>query len=174
MCSSDLDALVLDLLAYAQVARAEMMLTAASVPTAWAAALAQNEQAIADTRARVEAALPLPNVRAHPATLGQVLANLLGNALKFVRPGVVPQVRLWAEERAEGVRLWIEDNGIGIAPEHQERVFRVFERLHAKEYSGTGIGLSIVRKGIERMGGRVGLESVPGKGSRFWLELPTA
>ena len=64
--------------------------------------------------------------------------------------------------------------GVGIAPEHQERVFRVFERLHAKEYSGTGIGLSIVRKGIERMGGRVGLESVPGKGSRFWVELPKA
>jgi signal transduction histidine kinase len=100
-----------------------------------------------------------------------VLANLLSNALKFVAPGITPRVRLWAEERPELVRLWVEDNGIGIAPEHHERVFRVFERLNGRDYSGTGIGLSIVRKGIERMGGRVGLESTPGQGSRFWIEL---
>jgi signal transduction histidine kinase len=73
------------------------------------------------------------------------------------------------------VRLWIEDNGIGIAPEYQERIFRMFERLHAAgEYPGTGIGLAIVRKGTERMGGRVGVKSVPGTGCRFWLELPAA
>lgn len=73
------------------------------------------------------------------------------------------------------VRLWVEDNGIGIAPEYQERIFRVFERLHGIEtYPGTGIGLAIVRKGMERMGGRVGVESQPGRGSRFWIELPAA
>ncbi|MBD0344871.1 MAG: hypothetical protein ICV63_08605 [Coleofasciculus sp. Co-bin14] len=71
------------------------------------------------------------------------------------------------------IRLWVEDNGIGIAPEYQERIFRVFERLHGVEtYPGTGIGLAIVRKGIERMGGRVGVESQLGQGSRFWIELP--
>ncbi|MDP8962779.1 MAG: ATP-binding protein, partial [Cyanobacteriota bacterium] len=68
--------------------------------------------------------------------------------------------------------LWIADNGIGIAPEHQQRIFRVFERLHGIEtYPGTGIGLAIVHKGIERMGGQVGIESELGKGSRFWLKL---
>jgi len=73
----------------------------------------------------------------------------------------------------EVVRLWVEDNGIGIAPEYHERIFRVFERLHDIEaYPGTGIGLAIVRKGAERMGGRVGVESEVGKGSRFWVELP--
>jgi signal transduction histidine kinase len=67
----------------------------------------------------------------------------------------------------------VEDNGIGIAKEHQERIFGVFERLHRPEaYPGTGIGLAIVRKAMERMGGRAGVESEPGRGSRFYLELP--
>jgi signal transduction histidine kinase len=73
------------------------------------------------------------------------------------------------------VRLWIEDNGIGILPEYHERIFRMFERLHSvSAYPGTGIGLAIVRKGVERMGGRVGVESAGTNGSRFWMELPAA
>jgi len=73
------------------------------------------------------------------------------------------------------VRLWVEDNGIGIAPAHQRQIFGLFQRLHTRDkYSGTGVGLAIVRKGAERMGGCVGVESQPGEGSRFWLELPTA
>jgi signal transduction histidine kinase len=73
------------------------------------------------------------------------------------------------------VRLWIEDNGIGIAPEDRERIFRLFERGKVKnKYAGTGIGLAIVSRGMERMGGRVGLESTLGAGSRFWVELPAA
>jgi signal transduction histidine kinase len=71
------------------------------------------------------------------------------------------------------VRIWVEDNGIGIPVEAQEKIFVMFYRLHREsEYSGTGIGLTIVREAIKRMGGRVGLESEPGKGSRFWIELP--
>jgi signal transduction histidine kinase len=74
------------------------------------------------------------------------------------------------------VRLWVEDDGIGIAPEHLDRIFQVFERLHGQEhYPGTGIGLAIVRKGAERLGGGAGAESDgPGRGSRFWVELPGA
>jgi signal transduction histidine kinase len=112
---------------------------------------------------------PLPAVVGHAATLSQVVANLLGNGAKFMPPGRVPHLNVRAEPRRQVVRLWVEDNGIGIQPEHQERIFGVFERLHGNdEYPG----LAIVRKGIERMGGRVGVESTPGQGSRFWIELP--
>ncbi|MES1167326.1 MAG: ATP-binding protein, partial [Pseudomonadota bacterium] len=80
-----------------------------------------------------------------------------------------------AEERpGDIVRIWVEDNGIGIALESQERIFQVFQRLHTTAYAGTGIGLALVRKGMERMGGRSGLSSAPGRGSRFWIELPAA
>jgi signal transduction histidine kinase len=73
------------------------------------------------------------------------------------------------------VQLFIEDNGIGIASEHHKRIFQPFERLHGVEsYAGTGIGLAVVRKGIERMGGRLGLESASGRGSTFWIELPNS
>ena len=110
-------------------------------------------------------------MRAHEATLGQCLANLLSNSLKFMTPETQPDIRFHAEDRDEFVRLWIEDNGIGIPEDQYERVFRVFECLHGKRYPGTGIGLSIVRKGIERMGGKVGLQSTLGKGTRFWIDL---
>jgi signal transduction histidine kinase len=81
-------------------------------------------------------------------------------------------VRIWATPRDASIRLWFQDNGIGIAPEHHERIFRVFDRLHSLEaYPGTGIGLAVVRKGMERMGGRVGVESALGQGSTFWVEF---
>jgi signal transduction histidine kinase len=115
----------------------------------------------------------LPEVLAHKSIVVQMLVNLIYNSLKFVEAGVQPCVRIWAEENAATVRLWIQDNGIGIASEHQQRIFRVFERLHGSEqYPGTGIGLANVRKSAERMGGRVGVESQPQQGSRFWVELP--
>lgn len=169
-----MDQLLLDLLAYGRTTRAEMELKAVDLSQAWDAARFQCASQIEQTRGTVEVAEPLPRVIAHEATLGQCLANLLSNALKFVGPGVQPRIRSWAEQRDDYVRLWIEDNGIGIPANQHERVFRVFERMHGARYAGTGIGLSIVRKGVERMGGRVGLESEPGKGSRFWIELRKA
>src|SRR5204863_3007187 len=95
------------------------------------------------------------------------------NAVKFCAEGVTPEVTVWEEKKGDMVRVWVEDNGIGIAPEHRERIFRIFERLHDRDrYTGTGIGLAIVQKAITRMGGRVGVESEVGRGSRFWFELP--
>ncbi len=154
-------------------------------------------------------------VMGNESALTQVFSNLLGNAVKFVAPGVKPRVRVWAQlgysqttnvqSRAKAgpgqpsgdaehathnthhdlppspfalrpsqplVRIWFEDNGIGIPKEARSRIFGMFQRLHREEeYPGTGIGLSIVRKAMERMGGRVGVESEVGRGSRFWIEL---
>ncbi len=168
-----MDRLVLDLLAFGRTAQAEMELGPVPVARAWEAAWFQCAAEAERTGARVEVVgAPLPQVRGHESTLGQMLANLLGNALKFTKPGERPELRFRAEEKGDRVRLWVEDRGIGIAPEQHERVFRVFERLHGARYSGTGVGLAIVRKGAERMGGTVGVESRVGEGSRFWIELP--
>jgi signal transduction histidine kinase len=99
----------------------------------------------------------------------------LSNAIKFVAPGSTPRVKIRAHETDGRVCLRFEDNGIGIAPEHRDRIFRMFERLHPPaDFEGTGIGLTIVRKAVERMSGKVGFESTLGKGSIFWLELAKA
>ena len=112
---------------------------------------------------------------AHEGALHLVVSNLLSNALKFVVKGVKPNVRIYCERRDEFFRLWVEDNGLGIAPENHEIIFGIFQRLNnSLDYPGTGIGLTLVKSGIERMGGRVGLESELGKGSRFWIEVPAA
>ena len=99
--------------------------------------------------------------------------DLIGNAVKFVEPGVSPQVHIWAETDGPWVRLFFRDNGIGIEKESHDKIFEIFQRLSSK-YEGTGIGLAIVKKAIERLGGRVGLESAPGQGSTFYLELHKA
>ncbi|HZR15802.1 MAG TPA: PAS domain-containing sensor histidine kinase [Verrucomicrobiae bacterium] len=125
-------------------------------------------------KVRIEVQQPLLGVCGHEAFLTQCLSNLLSNAVKFHRPGETPHVKI-STQRIDGgnVRIWFEDNGIGIAPEDQRRIFGIFERVHSGEqYEGTGIGLAIVAKAVERMGGHVGVESTPGRGSRFWLELP--
>jgi signal transduction histidine kinase len=117
----------------------------------------------------------LPGVVANPTLLTQALANLLSNAIKFVPPGVRPAVRISAQDNGTHVRLSVKDNGIGIAPEHRDRIFHIFERLHPPEkYSGTGIGLAIVQKAVLRMKGSLGLDSTPDQGTCFWIELPKA
>jgi signal transduction histidine kinase len=168
-----MDQLIQDLLAYSRVSREDLRLGYVDLTRVTRQAAVQLQEEIAARGASLLVDEPLPAVVGHEGTLAQVVANLLGNAVKFVPPGTAPELRVRAERRDGRVRLWFEDNGIGIAPEHHERIFRVFERLHGVEqYPGTGIGLAIVRKGMERMGGRAGVESKPGAGSRFWIELP--
>jgi PAS domain S-box-containing protein len=118
---------------------------------------------------------PLARVRGHEPLLVQAVSNLLANALKFVAEGETPRVRVWTEKRGGEVRLWIEDNGIGVRREHQARIWGMFERIHPpSKFEGTGIGLAIVRKAVERMGGGVGVVSDGKNGSRFWIQLQAA
>ncbi len=124
-------------------------------------------------RARLQLHKPFVPVMGHMAFLVQCLTNLLENAAKFVPSGTVPEIHVRTEKKETSVRIWIEDNGIGIDPAYHNRLFQMFERVHRdKTYEGTGIGLAIVKKSVERMGGTAGVESVAGQGSRFWIELP--
>lgn len=170
-----MDQLLADLLAFSHLNQLKMELAPVALETVLQAALRTCEPEIRRAAARMETVPPWPAVFAHAATLLQVLTNLVSNAVKFVAPHRTPQVRIRTEERPGGiVRLWVEDNGIGVAPESQERIFQVFKRLHTTAYPGTGIGLAIVQRGVERMGGRAGVLSAPGEGSRFWIELARA
>ena len=164
--------LIENLLDYSQLSRAKLQLEPVNLSAQVLAALAQVEAELQQQNAQVTVVEPLPTALAHRATLVQILLNLLTNAIKFVAPGVKPDLRIWAETEADFVVLYMQDNGIGIAPENQEKIFGVFERLHSVEtYPGTGIGLALVRKGSERMGAEVKVESILGQGSRFAIKL---
>jgi len=169
-----MDAMIQDLLDYSRIVRGELPLEEVSLESAIGHALLELSGELSQRKATVEVDPSLPRVRAHELTLTLAIQNLISNAAKFVASGTEPHIRVRAQPQASGaVRLWVEDNGIGIPAEHHERIFGVFERLHRPEaYPGTGIGLAIVRKAMERMGGRSGVESEPGKGSRFFIEFP--
>jgi len=167
--------LIKDILSYSRLAREEVSVRPVSLESIMDRVITDAEPLIRETRAVVTVERPLPDVMAHPPTLTQAATNLLSNAIKFVPADLAPRVNIRAEERGGQVRLWVEDNGIGIDPAHQGRVFQPFQRLHGVEsYPGTGIGLAIVRRSVERMGGHSGVISRPGEGSRFWIELRAA
>ncbi|CAA9421899.1 MAG: hypothetical protein AVDCRST_MAG51-2093 [uncultured Ramlibacter sp.] len=170
-----MEGLIQDLLEYGRLSREQVQMREVSVRLALDEVLSQLAGELRERRAVIDIQEPLGSVQAHPTMLVQVLGNLVGNALKFVPPGQVPQIRIGSDVREGRVRVFVQDRGIGVRPEHQERIFRVFERLHGQEaFPGTGVGLAIVRKACERMGGSCGVQSEPGKGSTFWFELRAA
>ncbi|MBV8616968.1 MAG: PAS domain S-box protein, partial [Acetobacteraceae bacterium] len=144
-----MEGLIQDLLAYSRLSRDAVELVPVELDRAVDRAVAELREGGAPGGAQAEVAVrrPMPRVLASRVVLGQILANLLSNAAKFTLPDQPARIRAWAEERpGDRVRLWVEDEGIGLAPGHLGRVFNVFERLHGQEtYPGTGIGLAIVR-----------------------------
>jgi signal transduction histidine kinase len=168
-----MDGLIADLLEYGRVTHAPLNVTQASLDNIVESAVHRMAFEIERRKADVKINRPLPSVRADAKLLEEAVDNLLENAIKFVSKNTTPRIEVSAQERLKCVRLSVKDNGIGLSPQYAERIFGAFERLNsAREYEGTGIGLAIVKQAVERMGGRVGVDSQLNAGSTFWLELP--
>jgi len=166
-----LDNLIQDVLQYSRVARAPLELKEVDLEKIVNQVIS-DYPSLQAPEAEILIAKPLTRVMGHEAFLTQCISNLLSNAVKFVAPGVKPKVTVYTRPYGGEMRLFVEDNGVGIAAENQKQIFGIFQRLHPHTaYPGTGIGLAIVQKAVQRMGGQVGVESTVGKGSTFWLQL---
>ncbi|MBI5163081.1 MAG: PAS domain S-box protein [Magnetospirillum sp.] len=168
-----MERLIKDLLAYSRLSRHGRTFAPVALGPVVEAALGDLRAAIADSGAEV-ACEPLPVVDGDTTQLVRLFQNLIGNAVKYHRPAVAPRIRIAATPHGNAWQIAVEDNGIGIAPEHYDRVFVIFQRLHRRgEYGGTGIGLAECKKIVESHGGRIWIE--PGaEGSRFLFTLPAA
>ena len=170
-----MDELIEDLLVYSRLARSPVRLTPIPVGAIIPEVLHTYAREIEDSNAQVDVDVPEVEVVADWGFLFLALCNLLSNSLKFVAPGTAPHVTIRATRRREWIRIEFEDNGIGISTEYLERIFGVFQRLNkAESFPGAGMGLAIVRRAVERMSGRNGVESTVGRGSRFWIDLLAA
>ncbi len=164
-----MDRLIVDVLDYSKSTQSDLPLeTIALSPFFKGLIESYPDLALAKEYIRVRS--PLAPVLANPAALTQCIANLLGNAVKFRREGVSPRIEVWTERRKTHVRIHIKDNGVGIDPSLHQKIFGIFFQVNPQTGS-TGIGLAVVRKAVERMGGRVEIQSVPGAGSTFTIEL---
>jgi light-regulated signal transduction histidine kinase (bacteriophytochrome) len=163
--------LINDLLAYSRVGTRGKEFGPTDCAAAIDRALANLKVAI-DRSGAIVTHDPLPTVTADNMQLAQLLQNLIGNAVKF-QGAEVPRVHIAAEQKGNEWVFSVRDNGIGIDPQHAERIFVIFQRLHTtEEYPGTGIGLAICKKIVERHGGRMWVESQPGIGSTFYFTIP--
>jgi len=173
--SAQMGTLIEDLLLYARTSRA----ACAAVPVPLAPLVQQLSsvfrERIAACGARLDIVEPLATPLGDPTLLGQILNNLVDNALTYRCRQGTPLIRISAQRAGEDVLLRVTDNGIGIEPEYHEKIFQVFQRLHSSdEYPGTGLGLAIVAKAARAMGGEVGIESALGRGSTFTVRLRLA
>jgi PAS domain S-box-containing protein len=176
-----MEQLIDDLLLFSRLARMELPLGPVALEEILRQVNTNLSTQIRSINAGLHIAPGLPVVHANKTACLQVFQNLVSNALKFSPPDRPVVVRVWADacsdehKGTKWVRIWVEDNGIGIPEAHQQRIFRPFERLHGmSEYPGSGIGLTIVEKAVRRMHGRCGVESEVNIGSRFWIELPVS
>lgn len=163
--------LVRDLLAYTQVKHLALPEQHADANDSLLAALENLGNAVKDSDAQI-VYQPLPSLPVHNIHLQQLFQNLIGNAIKYRSPAR-PEVQIEAEQQGGRWLFCVKDNGIGIDPEYKERIFGLFKRLHTgEEYSGTGIGLAICQRIVERYNGRIWVESKLGQGSAFYFTLP--
>ena len=163
--------LIDDVLAYARVGTRGAAFQPTDCEAVLERALANLEPSIDETGAVVTHD-PLPSLWADGTQMGQLFQNLIGNAIKY-RGDAPPRIHIAAERQGEEWVFSVRDNGIGFDPEHAERIFTIFQRLHdTDEYPGTGIGLAICKKIVERHAGRIWAESEPGRGSRFSFTIP--
>ena len=169
-----MQALIQAVLTYARVGTHGREFAPIACPALVDDAVANLSARIADTGARV-AHESLPTVRGDGAQLGQLFQNLIGNALKFHRPEETPEVTVTAARAGNEWTIAVRDNGIGIPPDQAARIFQMFQRLHTRaEYEGTGIGLAVCKKIVERHGGRIWVESTPGEGATMLFTLPSS
>jgi PAS domain S-box-containing protein len=167
-----MEALLRGLLTYARTTRLERPAAPTDANQAMQAALAALKGAVAESGATIDLE-PLPNVHVHPTQLEQLFQNLIGNAIKYGRPGLNPAVHVTSKKLGAQWLFSVADNGIGIEAEYKERIFGLFKRLHTGDsYPGTGIGLAICQRIVERHNGQIWVESKPGEGSTFYFTLP--
>jgi len=163
--------LIDDLLAYSRVGRPQMTTAPTDLNAVFRRVVHDLDAAIQEQGAEVSAD-PLPTLNVNDQQIGLVLQNLIGNGIKF-RGAAPPRVRVSAALRDGEWVFSVRDNGIGIAPQYFDRLFQIFQRLHGRaEYPGTGIGLAVCKKIVERHGGRIWIESEPDKGATFLFTLP--
>ncbi|MBL0917156.1 MAG: PAS domain-containing protein [Hydrogenophaga sp.] len=170
-----MSALINDLLAYSRMERRTLDMQAIDVDATVNRVLEEYAADIERTGAQVDVQMPAAfSLTLDREGLTVALRNLVGNALKFARPGQAPQVQIGAQREAGRHLLWVRDQGVGFDMKYHERIFGIFQRLQrAEDYPGTGVGLALVAKAVQRMGGRVWADSQPGVGSTFFLEFPS-
>ena len=171
--TTQMNTLIEDLLAYSRMERKQLHHTSIDLKSLIDNLVDQRTHDIEQCQITLKIAVPFHTIKSDTETLRQVLTNYLDNAIKYSKKDASGTVTIGGSQTDDHWTLWVKDDGIGFDPKYLDRIFDIFQRLHrVEEYPGTGIGLAIVRKAVERIGGRVRANSAPGKGSTFYLDIP--
>lgn len=167
-----MDQLIHDLLSYGRLTHQEFRIGPLDLEPVVRSIITEFQPDIKSSKGIVALGKLNFRLQANPIILKQIISNLLSNSLKFCKPNTPPRIQIFAQKKDGKIVIHFNDNGIGIAPSHQARIFAPFERLHTEIVPGTGIGLAIAARGVEILSGRIGVKSKAGEGSSFWIEIP--